>query len=409
MTIHYPFPVIRHIDDVLSAVEGRPEFIVVKKDYGLTIINYAYQDHDTFPPVVDKKTAILRECRGIVFDTVSGRILNRRYHKFFNLGEKSDSVVDVGREHCVLDKLDGSMISPCYIDGGIRWISKMGLTDVSMQAETYVADNETYVANNKTYISNKLNYIDLARVCLARGKTTIFEWLSRQQRIVLDYGKEDQLVLLAIRDNTTGNYYTRGDVERLGHDWGIPVVQATSPSITNIDQFLSDLRQKENTEGVVIAFADGHMVKVKTDWYVQLHRAKDKISRERHLIALIIEDKLDDLLPVLPLDDRERVEQFASWVHQDIKTFGSAVYNVMDMVRKEGWDRKSIDLRSDGLYHPPIRSACFTLFDASIEDIRALAVDWGKTFVLRNLGNTALEKARQVLLTARWDGKVVEE
>jgi hypothetical protein len=114
-------------------------------------------------------------------------------------------------------------------------------------------------------------------------------------------------------------------------------------------------------------------------------------------------------LPVLPLDDRERVEQFASWVHQDIKTFGSAVYNVMDMVRKEGWDRKSFALRSDGLYHPPIRSACFTLFDASIEDIRALAVDWGKTFVLRNLGNTALEKARQVLLTARWDGKVVEE
>ena len=399
MTLHYPFPVIRHIDDILPHIAGKPEFIRVDKDGGYTVINYVFQSNDTFPPVTpdNPSAAILRECRGLVFYTDTGLIANRRFHKFFNCGEHPDITIDVSRHHGILDKLDGSMISPIKLKDGIRWISKMGITDVSMQAELFVVEHPEYT--------------NFAKRCLDSGITPVFEWLSRQQRIVLDYGKDDQLVLLAMRNNIYGGYAFRSEVCQLGDLYNIPVVKEIRSNIRDDTRsFLSDLRQKENTEGVVITFDDGHMVKVKTDWYVQLHRAKDKISHERHIIALVLEDKVDDLLPVLPDEDRERVIEFSTAVNQDIQWFGEAVYDVMRMVRLEGWDRKSFAIRSENLYHPPVRNACFALFDTPIEEIQVEAALWGRKFVLRNLGSSsAVEKAKQVLQTANWNSRITTE
>lgn len=393
MSLHYPWPVIRHLNDVIPHIEGRPEFIKVEKDGGYTVVNYVFQGSDTFPTVQGHAEAVLRECRGLIFETATGRIASRRFQKFFNAGERADSVIDVSREHYVLEKLDGSMISPLRIGGGIRWVSKMGVTDVSMQAEMFVADRPTYAA--------------LADDMLELGETPIFEWQSRKQRIVLDY-PEDRLTLLAIRDNVTGEYLDRRDVEQLAEAFGIPVVEAIAPSIGDFDAFITELRKREDAEGVVITFADGHMVKVKTDWYVQLHRAKDQISRERHLIALLLEDKVDDLLPVLPQPDRERVERFGKALAHDLVAFAGVVGDMLHGIRLQGQDRKTFALSSDDLPQP-VRAACFQLFDTPSNEIDAGAFVWGRRFVLKNLASAAsLEKARGVLQTARWDEQASE-
>lgn len=395
MTLHYPFPVIRHLDDVLPLIEGKSEFIRVNKDGGYTVVNYVFQTSDTFPPVDGDTAAILRECRGLIFDTATGEILSRRFHKFFNVGEKPDTTtIDVSRPHHVLDKLDGSMISPLRIGGGIRWVSKMGVTDVSMQAEVFVANHPAYVAFAERFI--------------ATGDTPIFEWMSKSNRIVLDYGA-DKLVLVAMRHNITGQYEPRHSLEALAESYGIPIVQAVSGDLSSMEAFIDELRTKEDIEGVVITFVDGHMVKVKTDWYVQLHRAKDQIARERHLIALILGNKIDDLLPALPEDDRTRVLNFASAINADLGVFGRVIRTELQTIREEGWDRKTFALRSDG-YHPPIRSCCFQLFEVEVDQIEPQARQWGRNFVARNLGGSAaLEKARGILLTARWDEKETEE
>lgn len=388
MTLHYPFPIIRHLDDVLPHIAGRPEFIRVDKDGGYTVINYVFQTEDTFPPVVDTATAILRECRGLIFDTATGKILSRRFSKFFNLGEKPDArTIDVSKPHNVLDKLDGSMISPLLINGGVRWVSKMGVTDVSMQAETFAATRESYER--------------FAAHCIGKGVTPIFEWMSRRNRIVLDYGA-DQLTLVAARRNEQGTYMPRHWLESAAEEYGLSLVPIVASALTSLT-FVEDLRKMEGIEGIVITFDDGHMVKVKTDWYVQLHRAKDQIARERHLIALILNDKIDDLLPALPDDDRARVLRFQAALNHDLSTFGAAVSTVMRMVRKEGWDRKSFALRSE-IYHRPIRAACFQVFEEPDHMIQQIARDWGKGFVLKNLGGqSALERAKEILMTADWE------
>ena len=190
--MRYQFPLIRELGDVLPAIEGRDEFIVVQKD-GYQVVNYAVAFEDTFPAIESVNDAIRRECRGLIFD-LEGKLIARRYHKFFNVNERDEtqmSAIDWTRPHRILDKLDGSMISPIPVRDNLRWTTKMGITDVAMQAEVFVATQPKYV--------------DFAKQCIKDGFTPVFEWCSRKSRIVLDY-PEDQLILTALRKNDSGEY-----------------------------------------------------------------------------------------------------------------------------------------------------------------------------------------------------------
>jgi RNA ligase len=194
--MHYQFPVIRNIDDVLPHIEGRDEFVVAERDYG-TIINYAVAFEDTFPPIKVAggsarmraeralTNAMRRECRGLIFYP-NGIIMSRSFHKFFNLGEREETLpdrIDLSQPHVVMEKLDGSMIRPVVADGYVRLGTKMGVTEVSMNAETWLTAQSDY--NQKMLFLQKM---------IAENKTPIFEWCSRKNQIVLDY-PNDNLIL----------------------------------------------------------------------------------------------------------------------------------------------------------------------------------------------------------------------
>jgi RNA ligase len=58
------------------------------------------------------------------------------------------------------------------------------------------------------------------------------------------------------------------------------------------------------------------MVKVKADDYVLRHKSKDSISQEKNVLQTILEDAVDDLVPLLTPEDAERVLAFqnAFWM-----------------------------------------------------------------------------------------------
>lgn len=186
------YPEIRHINDILPYIQDSPEFIVAEKE-GYKVLNYVVATHDTFPSGDIHR----RECRGLIFDSETGKITRRPLHKFHNIGEREDTMldnIDFSKSHKIFEKLDGSMIAPFEIgigSGIIRFGTKMGVTDVSMQAEVFVSENP--------------RYMNFAKWCISNEITPIFEWVSNQQRIVLDYPKDD-LILIAARHMVTGEY-----------------------------------------------------------------------------------------------------------------------------------------------------------------------------------------------------------
>jgi RNA ligase len=211
--MNYEFPHITNIADVLPAIEGRDEFVVAKKE-GYTVINYNVMMADTFPDVetdydefsssVDPNIAkIRRECRGIIFDTETGDIIRRPFHKFFNVNEREetqDHVIDLSRPHAILEKLDGSMIAVFSHEGKLIWGTKMVAQDFHELVEQFIK-------------SSNIDYEGFCWETINSGYTPIFEWMHPQKRIVIDYGKEPNLILTAIRHIVTGQYVSlNGDL-----------------------------------------------------------------------------------------------------------------------------------------------------------------------------------------------------
>lgn len=328
----YNFPQINHLDDVRLAIAGRDEFIIAERDWGY-VVNYMVAMTDSFPAAnADHSAAIRRECRGLLFHK-DGSIMARRLHKFFNINERDETQfdnIDFNQPHVILEKLDGSMITPVVTDAGLRWGTKMGITDVSMGAEEFVARNP--------------QYDQFARVCIEKlGYTPIFEWCSRKQRIVVDY-PEDRLVLIAVRETTSGKYLSLRWMQEYGEMFDIEVVRTYRGTATNMAHLIAETRDAEDIEGWIIRFDDGHMLKVKGEWYLRIHKTKDHLSREKNVVDLLINDKIDDVKPFMMQEDRERVERFENEFWQGISDSVERYEAYYQMVLASNLDRKQYAL-----------------------------------------------------------------
>ena len=308
--MNYDFPEINHIEDVIPHIKDCSEFKVMEKDW-YTVINYMVASEDTFSLIRHRthyNMWMRRECRGLIFDTETGNLISRPYHKFFNVGEREETAinkVNLYEPHVVLEKLDGSMIRPIPTKEGFRLATKAGITDVAMNAEVFIAD--------------KTNYGTFINKCIQKGTTPIFEWCSRKNRIVVDY-PEDQLILTAIRYNDSGSYIEYKVMLDYATAWNIPVVKAVDGlAIQDINLFVKQVREWDDGEGIVLRFDTGHMLKVKADEYVLRHKSKEQINQEKNVIQTILSDSVDDLVPLLTPDDAIRLKEFQSafWASVD--------------------------------------------------------------------------------------------
>lgn len=305
--MNYQFPIIRTINDVLPHIEGRDEFVVAERE-GYTVINYAVSMEDTFPPIKVAggsakmraeralTNAVRRECRGLIFYP-DGTLMSRPLHKFFNVNEKEETQInriDLSQPHVIMEKMDGSMIRPVIVNGCLRLATKMGVTEVAMAAEKYLASRKDS--------GEILNWMERL---VKGGFTPIFEFVAPDNQIVVNYNEPD-LVLLAIRDNLTGNYLGRQN----STPEGLTLVPEYGSVEGNLSDYIARAREQEGREGDIIRFADGHMLKIKNDWYVRIHKTVDKIRFDRHIVEIILNEEIDDVLPMLPQHEADRVRDF---------------------------------------------------------------------------------------------------
>jgi RNA ligase len=299
----------------------------------------------------------------MLFDK-AGNISARRLHKFFNVNEKEETLsttIDFSQPHSILEKLDGSMVTPIQVDSHIRWGTKMGVTDVAMNAEVYVALNP--------------QYSEFADFIMSWDSTPIFEWCSPKNRIVVEY-PHDRLVLIAIRDNVSGEYRSYQNMCDLAALHGIEVVKAYPGSASSMQQLLDNTKELQGAEGYIIRFDNGHMVKVKGEWYVRIHKVKDSLSQEKNIIDLLVNDKIDDIKPHMLESDKKHLERFETSFWEGINNQVIIYGNYFNAVISSGLDRKGYAqnwmptiIKQD----PHAPSIVFGCFDG--RDIRTMILD----------------------------------
>jgi RNA ligase len=301
---------------------------------------------------------LLRECRGIIFN-YEGFLVSRPYHKFFNVNERLETLpenLDFSKPHVILEKLDGSFIRPLWHDYQIRWGTKAGLTDVAAQAEEFVKRTR-----------GNFGYESLANECFKEDWTPVFEWCSRKQRIVVDY-PEDRLILTACRHNRFGEYLPYHEMVELADQFMVPVVQTIyDSSVDDINAFVAKVREYKEGEGCVIRFVDGHMLKLKTDYYIAIHRAKDALSSERKIVGVIMEGGLDDLKAVLNEEDRAQIVEYEDAF---LKVYDTQGYDfnvkaeiVKACIKTGAYTRKDFALEKSNNMKPLLKTMMFLALD----------------------------------------------
>lgn len=232
-------------------------------------------------------------CRGLVVD-VDFNVVGRCLPKFFNLEEpenKGKIPKDLPFE--VYEKMDGSLILVFHYNGA--WIACSRGSFTSDQAVK---------AGDMLKMKN-LNVLDTS-------KTYMFEILYKSNRIVVDYGDTEDLVLLASIDTETGEEESYEEIVEL-YSNEFTIVKKYD-ELSNVDlKSLHDL-EENNREGFVIKYSNGFRVKVKFKEYVRLHRILTNVSSKSIWEALKNGDGLDDIVDAV-------LDEMYQWVKETKRTF----------------------------------------------------------------------------------------
>ena len=288
-----------------------------------------------------------REARGITFNSLDvnrpGQIASRPFHKFFNLNEREETLaykLNWSKVTRVMDKRDGSMIHPVLNPANLR-------SELLFKSKK-VVDSEVAVAATN-FVKQRPNYIEFCRLMLESGITPIFEWTSPNNRIVIGY-QEPELKLLHARMNVPGIYLRLDDLKRRSGFYNIPMVDEVT-EFSSFEQLMEAAKTRENTEGWVIQFEDGEMVKVKTEWYMKRHRAMT-FYRERDIVELLIDEQLDDVKAMLVGDgiDVAAITNIEARFAADMREIIESVDDVYQAVREKTAKDAAAELKGHKLF-----------------------------------------------------------
>jgi RNA ligase len=245
----------------------------VINNQGLALYNYTPQC------VYEKKwDAYTRMARGLVVSP-KGTIVNRPFEKFFNLEEHGNEPVPDGHIE-VYEKVDGSFISAsCSHEWGL-----------------VVASRGSFTSDQARHARELIVRSGFHEFMLATPHHTFcFEVIYPANRIVVNYGDADELVLLGV--NTAFGQSVPYDTLL---QWNLPFRLAQQVgTISHIGEaYKLKSHIQTNEEGYVLYWPrNGFRLKLKGDEYLRLHRivtntnnktvwemCKQDMSFEQHIL-----------------------------------------------------------------------------------------------------------------------------
>jgi RNA ligase len=252
------------------------------------------QTHPTLPLTIwnysqttqyeSKWDEVTLQCRGLVTDT-NGNIVARPFKKFFNMEEGNHTPTS---EFDVYEKMDGSLIIVFWYAGG--WV---------------VASRGSFTSE-QALVASKI-FFDKLDHNFSIGITYLFEFTAKWNRIVVDYGDEDNLTLIgAIRtdDETEATYE---QLEMIARGANCDVVKRYD-GIKDYSTLKGII--KDNQEGFVVRFSNGDRMKIKGEEYLRLHKIMTEVSTKSVWEILSNGDNMEDLLKDVPDEFYTKIKEY---------------------------------------------------------------------------------------------------
>jgi RNA ligase len=282
----------------------------------LTIYNYSQSTQ-----YEAKWDEVTLSCRGLVFDD-AGNQVSHTFKKFFNIEENRHTPTN---DFEIYEKVDGSLITVFNHNG--EWVVSSRGSFTSDQA----------IAAQQLFNRFKVDMLD-------PSATYLFELIAPWNRIVVDYGDVEELILLGIKSK---------DYE-CSHEELVAVSKYLGCKVTQLFHF-EDYKEIQklnwaNNEGFIVRFSNGDRCKIKFADYVKLHRVLTNCSSYDVWENLKTFGKLpEEMLKDVP-------DEFYDWVHgmegklrKEFKYIENLHMAHLSSTLRYGLDRKEFALRVQGL------------------------------------------------------------
>lgn len=256
------------------------------------------QRHPTEPLAILNYTAqaqwqrvwndVTRQCRGLIYNVETKEVVARPWPKFFNYGEvhgeEGATPLDLERPCRVFDKMDGSLGIAYTLTDGLPMIATRGSFTSEQAAVASLMLHKKYPDWRP---DPELTYL--------------FEIIYPDNRIVVDYGGMEDLVLLDILETDTGK-------PAVDYHWSeMPMPWVDELDAETLGEAL-ELEPRANAEGIVVKFeGSNEMLKIKQEDYIALHRIVTGLNERTVWEHLSGGGTIEELAKTLP-------EEFQPWV-----------------------------------------------------------------------------------------------
>lgn len=277
--------------EVVKYIKSHPNWReeLSNSPYNLKIVQegrYIHLKYDQINSIFKEK--IVQECRGLILEDETFRVLACPFFKFFNYGESNAHEIDWSSA-TYEEKFDGSLIKVWHDDVEDKWIisSNGSIFASNVKEFCFVERHGAKPYNNLEELF--LDSIEVNVNNFVKGYTYVFELISPYNQVVIKYDS-CEVIHLMTRDNST--------LKEVEMDLGVrkPIkykVESTQDLIDITKQMTSQ------QEGFVVCDKNYNRVKIKSLKYVQVH----------HLITQLSELKL---LRIIRIGEYEEVRAYLS-------------------------------------------------------------------------------------------------
>lgn len=335
-----------HLFEILDADEYQrtldARYIKVQKHPTLPLLIHNYTDAATWD---EHWTDVTLSCRGLVTHAETGEVIARPFRKFFNHDQALAPQLHPEEPVTVMAKADGSLgILVPTEEGPIVATRGSFLSEQSAWATAFYREKYSGFTPNPAW-------------------TYLFEIIYPGNRIVVDYGSLEDLVLLGAVDIQTG---ASVPLEDAAAGWEGPVVQVFP--FTTLAEVL-DTPEMDNAEGFVVWHSGrDERVKIKFAEYKRLHKLLTGIN-SKHVWEILAAG--DDPVTVFA----SAPDEFHGWLKGQVDSLSAAHAQAVALAHQEyrkvlaslpeGFDRRTF---AESIARHPMKTHLFLLLDGRSVD-----------------------------------------
>lgn len=310
----------------LQEFEAEVQAKNLRKSETNDLVLYNYTDACTY---ARHWAAVTKKARGIIFEKSTGLLIAKPFDKFFNLGETEECFLKnlPDEPYTVHEKMDGSL--------GIIYHYK---------DQWHVATRGSFNSDQAIVGAELLKKYDMSLV--HEDCTLLVEIIYPSNKIIVNYGKEEALVVIGASDRTTGKDLDPDHVNRIVSFTGMPKADVYNYTIEQMLELQKTLPKDQ--EGFVVRYASGLRVKIKGVEYMRI----SKLMAHMGPLALweCMKDGVVDTqyLTQLPEEMRPEYEETVELLEHQYRIIG---YEIEETVKNHKLQNTSPDWkRTVGMY-----------------------------------------------------------